>query len=532
MGEWGGENVEMSVRMWTCGGRIETIPCSRLYHWFRSSRPYSFHTEVMNKNNKRIAEVWLDDLKEKLYMTYPDIAATPTGDVSDRIALRKRLNCKSFRWYAKNIFPEMLPEISGKGGCCQASEDDKNCAVFEYANGCTQLAGKTIGCSRGYWNNKAEYDLATGMCLEEGDMELKAGMAVAQKVDDWVMKSFKVPRDPRHMSCRTRSYQLQELPTITIIIPYLTESWFHIKATVASLLWATNMDLVDEVRFVDDENSNATRFKEDLLALHPKIRVISNPHRIGLTASKVVGSQGAISPVLIFLEPHCAFNPGWLEPMLEHLVRNPKSTVVMPQIDIINEPYTPENTIYTASSENAGIFHMQDLRFNWMALHARNHSYKAPDPYPNPAMPGGIFAIWREWWEKSGTYDTGMGEWGGENVEMSVRMWTCGGSIMTIPCSRLFHFFRTVRPYVFHGEVAFKNTKRTAVVWLDEFIEDFYKATPHARSVREGDVSDRIALRKNLQCKPFKWYLDNIYPELVKDLKVHGPHPDGGHLRR
>jgi polypeptide N-acetylgalactosaminyltransferase len=54
-----------------------------------------------------MAEIWLDEYKRYYYRTCGDTKKRNYGDISERVAIRERIGCKSFDWFIKNIYPEV-----------------------------------------------------------------------------------------------------------------------------------------------------------------------------------------------------------------------------------------------------------------------------------------------------------------------------------------------------------------------------------------------------------------------------------------
>nr|CAD7423818.1 unnamed protein product [Timema monikensis] len=145
-----------------------------------------------------------------------------------------------------------------------------------------------------------------------------------------------------------------------------------------------------------------------------------------------------------------------------------------------------------------------------------------------PTMAGGLFAIDKNYFYEIGAYDDQMEIWGGENLEMSFRVWQCGGSVEIVPCSHVGHLFRKSSPYSFPGgvgQVLYGNLARVALVWMDEWKEFYFRFNPEAAAMRDKEtVRDRLELREKLKCKSFEWYLDNIWPQhfMPKDDRFFG----------
>ena len=61
----GAENIEMSLKAWTCGGRIEFIPCAVIGHVF-PDKPF-YNRESAVSNTVRLVETWIGKVKNMFF---------------------------------------------------------------------------------------------------------------------------------------------------------------------------------------------------------------------------------------------------------------------------------------------------------------------------------------------------------------------------------------------------------------------------------------------------------------------------------
>ncbi|XP_034746748.1 polypeptide N-acetylgalactosaminyltransferase 10-like [Etheostoma cragini] len=321
-------------------------------------------------------------------------------------------------------------------------------------------------------------------------------------VSDRISLNRSLP-DIRHANCKTKLYA-EKLPNTSIIIPFHNEGWSSLLRTVHSVLNRSPPQLIAEVILVDDfsDKEHLKAALEEYMMRLPKVRILRTKKREGLIRTRLLGAGAAKGEVITFLDSHCEANVNWLPPLLDRIAQNRK-TIVCPMIDVIDH----DNFGYETQAGDA----MRGA-FDWEMYYKRI-------PIP-PELQKDDSSEPFEWFWELGGYDTGLEIWGGEQYEISFKVWMCGGRMEDIPCSRVGHIYRKYVPYKVPGGVSLaRNLKRVAEVWMDEYAEYIYQRRPEYRHLSAGDMAAQKELRNRLNCKDFKWFMR----EVAWDLPKHYP---------
>uniref|UniRef100_A0A6I8NNL0 Polypeptide N-acetylgalactosaminyltransferase n=1 Tax=Ornithorhynchus anatinus TaxID=9258 RepID=A0A6I8NNL0_ORNAN len=277
--------------------------------------------------------------------------------------------------------------------------------------------------------------------------------------------------DLRQEECKYWHYD-ENLLTSSVVIVFHNEGWSTLMRTVHSVIKRTPRRYLAEIVLIDDFSNKAhlkDRLDDYIKQWNGLVKVFRNERREGLIQARSIGAQKAkLGQVLIYLDAHCEVAVNWYAPLVAPISKD-----------------------------------------------------------RSPAMAGGLFAIERDFFFELGLYDPGLQIWGGENFEISYKIWQCGGKLLFVPCSRVGHIYRlhgwqgNPPPVYVGSSPTLKNYVRVVEVWWDDYKDYFYASRPETKALPYGDISELKKFREDHNCKSFKWFME----EIAYDITSHYPLP-------
>lgn len=322
--------------------------------------------------------------------------------------------------------------------------------------------------------------------------------------------------------------------TLSIILPCGSEHEFF-ERTIQSVFAATPPEVLKEIIVVDD---NSDPPLEPLLKLDAdefKVKFLRNEGvTLGLMTAKHQGAQMATGDIIVFLDCHVKPALGYWAPFVEEISQHPKR-VVVPMITNLDVLTWDESG--RKKDGMSKCYLTFDSDFKWTTDET---------PYI-PIMSGGLLALRRDWFFELGGHDQEMKGWGGENLDLSLRIWRCGGSIVSAPTSYVAHMWRdaskkaTQAKYIISGgqskgEQSRLNRARAFRAHAPAFFDQKTTTFPSfAKWKDKGDELNVTSITKpieHLHCKDFSWYLD-FFSHIYRDAgyipdQVFSLTPDGG----
>uniref|UniRef100_A0A5F8GGF4 Polypeptide N-acetylgalactosaminyltransferase n=1 Tax=Monodelphis domestica TaxID=13616 RepID=A0A5F8GGF4_MONDO len=335
--------------------------------------------------------------------------------------------------------------------------------------------------------------------------------------------------DLQQEECKYWHYD-ENLLISSVVIVFHNERWSTLMRTVHSIIKRTPRKYLAEIVLIDDFSNKALlkeRLDDYIKQWNDLVKVFRNERREGLIQARSIGAHKAkLGQVLIYLDVHCDVAVNWYAPLVAPISKDRTvSTVLI--IDII------DGNNFKIMPQGGGDEDGYTRRaWDWSLLRKRvpltqrekTMRKTKTEPYRSPAMAGGLFAIERDFFFELGLYDPCLQIWGGENFEISYKIWQCGGKL-------LFGWQGNPPPIYLGSSPTLKNYIRVVEVWWDGYKDYFYASRPESKALPYGDISELKKFREDHNCKSFKWFMEEIAYDIISHYPLPPKNVEWGEIR-
>lgn len=210
---------------------------------------------------------------------------------------------------------------------------------------------------------------------------------------------------------------------------------------------------------------------------------------VGVANARNAGASHASGDVIVFCDAHMTIPRGWHRALVEPLESRGVGATA-PGIYSTTEPHRRGFGLYLAGPE---------LRARWKPR-------PGGAPARVPILPGCFLAMRRDVFDATGGFDSGMRQLGGNDNELSLRLWLLGYELLVVPAVEAGHFFRTRIPFDATWAAVVHNRLRTAFVHfrqerIERVVEALrtYEAFPTGLAMTAG--GDVFARRAELHAR-------------------------------
>ena len=293
--------------------------------------------------------------------------------------------------------------------------------------------------------------------------------------------------DYRPKGCKHWHYKPGILPKVSVIIALTAEHELILARTITSILLTTPRDLLKEIILVyhraEDKghspaitkNEIMKKLRDIILTENAKllahfdnvtiaqmpfmfgevfsdslIRVLFTGKSIGLGASLNMGASEATGDVFVFLKSRIELHHNWLQPLLAPIVDDYRTVSIPGMLAILPSSFKfeqPYNDDFLLTFWNWGL-QTQHYEMDIMENKSNTEKYEHIQalPYQLDLVTSSQFAISKKFFEQLGSFDPHYLILEEVNLDLSFKVRTFGGRVMTTRCSNVFTLQKTTGP--------------------------------------------------------------------------------------